>query len=159
LDGKYKEFITNIAALGPTDVADNREIQNTPKWTLSGSVDYDTPAFGGRLNVNSTLSYRSASQQFELPVPYIDQGGFALWDANMVWRSTGNHWELGLHAKNIANKKYIVGGYNFLLVNPITGTPTLTSAGLPIAALGRTGTATAFYGNPRQLWLSAAYNF
>ena len=159
LNGKYKEFITNIAGVGPVDVADNRAIQNTPKWTLSGSIDYDTPAFGGRLNMNSTVSYRSASQQFELPVPYIDQGGFALWDANMVWRSTGNRWELGLHAKNIANKKYIVGGYNFLAVNPVTGALIVNSAGLPAAALGRTGTATAFYGNPRQLWLSAAYNF
>jgi iron complex outermembrane recepter protein len=159
LDGKYKVFIANIAGVGPVDVSDNRKIQNTPKWTLSGSIDYDTPAFGGRLNLNSTLSYRSASQQFELPVPYIDQGGFALWDANMVWRSTGNHWELGLHAKNIANKKYIVGGYNFLSVNPVTGAVNLNSAGLPIASLGRTGTATAFYGNPRQVWLSAAYNF
>jgi len=159
LDGKYREFITNIVGVGPVDVADNRAIQNTPKWTLSGSLDYDTPAFGGRLNMNTTLSYRSASQQFELPVPYIDQGGFALWDANMLWRSEGNRWELGLHAKNIANKKYIVGGYNFLLVNPVTGTPIFNSAGMPTAALGRTGTATAFYGNPRQVWLSAGYNF
>ena len=159
LNGKYREFITNIAGLGPVDVSDNRAIQNTPKWTLSGSLDYDTPAFGGRLNMNTTLSYRSSSQQFELPVPYIDQSGFALWDANLLWRSEGNHWELGLHAKNIANKKYITAGYNFLLVNPVTGALILNSSGLPTAALGRTGTATAFYGNPRQVWLSAAYNF
>ena len=159
LDGKYKEFITNIAGVGPVDVSDNRKIQNTPKWTLSGSVDYDTPAFGGRLNMNTTLSYRSSSQQFELPVPYIDQSGFALWDANLVWRSEGNRFELGLHGKNLTNKKYIVAGYNFLAVNPVTGALTLNSAGLPLAALGRTGTATAFYGNPRQVWISGAFNF
>jgi len=159
LDGKYKQFITQIAGVGPVDVSDNRAIQNTPKWTLSGSLDYDTPAFGGRLNLNTTLSYRSSSQQFELPVPYIDQSGFSLWDANAVWRSEGGHWELGLHAKNITNKKYIVAGYNFLLVNPITGALILNSAGLPTAALGKTGTATAFYGNPRQIWVSAAFNF
>jgi len=41
----------------------------------------------------------------------------------------------------------------------VTGALILNSSGLPTAALGRTGTATAFYGNPRQVWLSAAYNF
>jgi iron complex outermembrane recepter protein len=159
LDGKYKRFITQIAGLGPVDVSANRKIQNTPKWTLSGSLDYDTPAFGGRLNLNTTVSYRSFSQQFELPVPYIDQSGFSLWDANAVWRSDNKHWELGVHAKNITNKKYIVAGYNFLLVNPVTGALILNPAGQPQAALGKTGTATAFYGNPRQVWLSAAFNF
>src|SRR3954453_23285769 len=159
LDGKYREFITNIAGLGPVDVSNNRKIQNTPKWTLSGSLDYDTPAFGGRLNLNTTLSYRSFSQQFELPVPYIDQSGFSLWDANAVWRSLNGHWELGVHAKNITNKKYIAAGYNFLLVNPITGALILNSAGPPQAALGKTGTATAVYGNTRQLFVSAAFNF
>jgi iron complex outermembrane receptor protein len=159
LDAKYREFITNIAGLGPVDVADNRKIQNTPKWTLSGTLDYDTPAFGGRLNVNTTVAYRSSSQQFELAVPYLDQPGFALWDANLVWRSAGNHWELGVHGKNLTNKKYIVSGYNFLAVNPITGALVLNSSGLPIAALGKTGVGTAFYGNPRQIFLSAAFNF
>jgi len=165
LDGKYTSFITNIpntppaTGSSPVDVSAFRKIQNTPKWTLSGSLDYDTPAFGGRLNLNTTVSYRSSSQQFELPVPYIDQSGFSLWDANAVWRSRSGHWELGVHAKNITNKKYIVAGYNFLLVNPVTGALILNSAGQPQAALGKTGTATAFYGNPRQIWVSAAFNF
>jgi iron complex outermembrane receptor protein len=160
LDGKYKEFITNVPNVGPTDVADLRAIQNTPKWTASGSVDYDTPAFGGRLNLNTTLSYRGKSQQFENSIASLDQKGFALWDANMVWRSEGNRWELGFHAKNIANKRYITSGYNFMATNPVTLTPVFNpTTGLPTPALGRTGILTAFYGNPRQLWLSAAYNF
>ena len=45
LDGKYLKYITNIG--GPVDVAKNRKIQNTPKWTLSGTLDYDTPAWAG----------------------------------------------------------------------------------------------------------------
>jgi iron complex outermembrane receptor protein len=159
LDAKYLSFITNIAGVGPTDVADDRKIQNTPKWTLSGSLDYDTPAFGGRLDLNTTVSYRSKSQQFELRTPGLDQKGFALWDANMVWRSSNGHYELGLHGKNLANKKYIVAGYNFLAQNPFTGDFLLNGAGNPIPALGRTGVLTGYYGNPRQVWLSAALNF
>ena len=158
LDAKYLQFETVIAGAN-VDVADHRKIQNTPKWTLSGTLDYDTPLAGGRLDANTTLSYRSSSQQFELRSPGLDQPGYSLWDANLVWRSTGNRYEIGLHAKNIANKKYIIGGYNFLSQNPITGDYILNSAGNPIPTLGRTGVLTAFYGNPRQVFLSAALNF
>jgi iron complex outermembrane receptor protein len=159
LDAKYLQFITQIAGVGPVDVAKDRKIQNTPKWTLSGSLDYDTPMAGGRLNLNTTLSYRSSSQQFELRSPGLDQPGFALWDANLVWRSAGNRYELGLHGKNLTNKKYIIGGYNFLAQNPFTGAYILNSAGLPIPTLGKTGILTGYYGNPRQVFLSAAVNF
>lgn len=159
LDAKYLEFITNIAGVGPVDVAKYRKIQNTPKWTMSGSLDYDTPMYGGRLDLNTTVSYRSSSQQFEIRSPGLDQKGYALWDANIVWRSSGARYEIGLHAKNLANKKYIVSGYNFLVQNPFTGAFILGANGLPIPALGRTGVLTAYYGNPRQIFLTGAINF
>ncbi len=145
--------------MGPVDVAAHRKIQNTPEWTLSGSLDYNTPAGGGRLDLNTTVSYRSSSQQFELRTPGLDQPGFALWDANLVWRSSGNRYELGLHGKNLLDKKYIVAGYNFLSQNPYTGDFLLNGAGNPIPTLGKTGVLTAYYGNPRQVFLSAAVNF
>jgi iron complex outermembrane receptor protein len=158
LDAKYQQFITTIAGQ-PIDVADHRKIQNTPKWTLSGSLDYDTPLGSGRLNANSTLSYRSSSQQLELRTPGLDQKAFALWDANVIWRSSGNRYEFGLHGKNLLDKKYIVAGYNFLAQNPLTGDYLLNGAGQPIPTLGKTGILTAYYGNPRQVFLSAAINF
>ena len=114
---------------GPSNVADDRKIQNTPKWTLSGTLDYDTPLAGGRLDANTTVAYRSSYQQFEIHTPGLDQSGFALWDANLVWRSSGNRYELGLHGKNLMNKKYITGGYNFLAQDPITGAFILNERG------------------------------
>ena len=149
---------TRIATEGAP--AEWKAIQNTPKWTLSGTLDYDTPLAGGRLNLNTTVSYRSASQQFELAIPGLDQGGFALWDANLLWRSSGNRFELGLHGKNLANKKYLVSGYNFLRQDPYTGAFILGTGAPGISStLGATGVLTGFYGNPRQVWLSAAVNF
>jgi iron complex outermembrane receptor protein len=159
LDGKYLKYITQIAGVGPVDVANHRKIQNTPKWTLSGTLDYTTPAWGGHLDANTTVSYRSFSQQFELSTPFLDQPGYALWDANITWRSPGNRYEFGLHAKNINNKKYVVGGYSYLAGDPITGALTYAPNGLPIPTLGKTGVATGFYGPPRQVFLSAAVNF
>jgi iron complex outermembrane receptor protein len=158
LDGKYKRFITQVAGKGPTDVAAFRKIQNTPKWTMSGTLDYSTPVAGGHLDANTTVAYRSAAQQFEFAIPFLDQPAYALWDANLVWRSSGNRYEFGLHAKNLTNKKYIIGGYNFYAVNATTGSPIFVG-GNPVPALGRTGVGTAFYGDPRQVFLTAAVNF
>jgi iron complex outermembrane receptor protein len=169
LDAEYREFITAVAydpVTGapqtpvPMDVAEFREVQNTPKWTMSGSLDYDMPIAGGRLNANTTLSYRSRSQQFELRVPGLDQKGFALLDANLVWRAPGNRFTVGLHGKNLTDQRYITAGYNFLRQNPFTGefinlngTPGINST------LGRTGVLTAYYGAPRQVFLSLGVNF
>jgi iron complex outermembrane recepter protein len=158
LDGKYLTYIANINNQ-PTDVAANRKIQNTPKWTMSGTLDYDTPAWGGHLDANTTIAYRSASQQFEISTPFLDQPAYALWDANILWRSHGNRYELGVHAKNIGNKKYVIGGYSYLLGDPVTGALTYNGAGLPFPTLGKTGVATGFYGPPREIFLSAAVNF
>jgi iron complex outermembrane receptor protein len=171
LNAKYLNYttiaffdeITHLPLAKPIteDLAGSRKIQNTPKWTLSGSLDYATPAFGGRLDVNTTVSYRSASQQFELAIPGLDQGGFALWDANLVWRSPGNRYEFGIHGKNLANKRYLVSGYNFLGQDPFTGAFVNTKTGAPgiSSTLGLTGILTGYYGNPRQVFVSAAVNF
>ena len=178
LDAKYKEFITTtlfdpitgapLPRAIEVDAADFFSIQNTPKWTLSGSLEYDVPVAGGRLNANTTLSYRSKSQQFEWRTPLLDQGAFALWDANLVWRSPGSRYTIGLHGKNLTDKKYITAGYNFMSQNLLTGEfvgNNLAPFNVPFGqpgldpALGREGVLTAYYGNPRQIWLSLGANF
>jgi iron complex outermembrane receptor protein len=156
LDAKYLEFID---ARG-IDVADRRDIQNTPEWTASGTLGYETPVAGGRLNWSSTISYRSGSQQFELRTPMLDQGGFALWDMNIIWRSGDDRWMVGLHGRNLTNKEYIVSGYNFLSQNPDTGVFNRNPVtGNYIPTLGNEGVLTAYYGNPRQVFLSVGFNF
>jgi len=159
LDAQYDEFITNVAGRGPVDVADFRRIQNTPKWTTSATLDYSTRVKSGSLSASTTISYRSKTFQFETPSPYLDQPGYALWDASLVWTSTDDRYTVGLHAKNITDKKYITSGYQFLVVDPVTGVPTRAANGNPIPSLGREGIATAFYGNPRQVFLSVGITF
>ena len=161
LDAEYLEFIANIPGRGPVNVAENYNVQNTPKWTLSGSVNYDTPVAAGRLNANATISYRSRSQQFELGVPGLDQGSFTLLDANLVWRAPGNRYTIGLHGKNLTDTRYITAGYNFLTQDPLTGAFVRNAAGgfVPANGLGQTGVLTAFYGNPRQVFVSLGVNF
>jgi len=180
IDAQYDEFVTNVAnfsATGapapgtagrPVDVANFRRIQNTPKWTASGTLDLALPVGPGDLNASTTVSYRSKTFQFELPSPFLDQPSYALWDASLVWTSADDRYTIGLHAKNILDKRYIVSGYQFLNVNPVTGQPVLgvnpavpaTFAVPGIApSLGREGVVTAFYGNPRQVFVSFGLKF
>jgi len=176
LDAKFRQFIVPMVVgedLLPfpdgtrdVDIADFRKIQNTPKWTASGTLRYETPFADGKLNLLSTLAYRSKSRQFEIASPGLDQKGFSLWDASAVYELPGGHWTVGLHGKNLANKRYIVAGYNFMNVNPYTGeyigngaAPGTLPYGQPgyDAALGTEGVLTAYYGNPRQILFTVGY--
>lgn len=140
LDAKYNVFID---ALG-VDVADQRVFQNTPEWTLSGRLVYSRPwAIGGNdgsLSLISSLAYRSAASQFETPNDFLDQPGFTLWDASLVWEADDARWQVGIHGKNLTDERYKVAGYNF-------------------PALGLEGSVTAFFGNPRTVTATAEYRF
>jgi iron complex outermembrane receptor protein len=159
IDAEYREYITNVAGRGPVDVADFREVQNTPKWTASGTLGYERPIGAGELNASTTLSYRSKTYQFEIPNPFLDQNGFALWDASLVYTSQDDRWSVGLHGKNLLDKEYKTSGYTFVAADPVTGALTRNAQGNLVPALGREGTLTAFYGNPRQVFVSLGYRF
>ncbi len=96
-------------------------MQNTPKWTASGTFSYSTPVGDGDLYAGTTLSYRSKTNQFEIANPFIDQKGFALWDANLVYNAPDKRWSVGLHGKNLTNKRYKTSGYTFVAADPTTG--------------------------------------
>jgi iron complex outermembrane recepter protein len=151
LDATYNEFID---AFG-NDVADQRVFQNTPEWTASGTLTLGLPlslfGAGGEIRFINTVSYRDKASQFETPNPYLDQPAFTLWDASLVWDSDDGAWQAGIHAKNLTDEEYIVAGYNFVSINEATGAVTPT--------LGREGTLTAFYGNPRQVLATLVRRF
>lgn len=158
IDADYKEYVSNIGGR-PTDVSEFREVQNTPKWTASGTLAYSTPIGDGDLSFGTTLSYRSKTYQFEIPNPYIDQKGFAMLDASVVYTAPDDRWSIGLFGKNLTDKEYKTSGYTFINVNPTTGAPILGGNGLPTSALGAEGTLTAFYGNPRQVFVTGTVKF
>ena len=172
LDGDFTEFLSIVAFQEDgtpiplpgqeVDLADYREIQNTPEWTASGTLAYRVRMGTGDLNLTSTLSYRGKSRQFEHPTPMIDQKGFSLLDASAVYEFGGGRWTLGLHGKNLLDKRYKTAGYNFLLQNPYTGElilPTGAPGMTPAGGLGQEGVLTAFYGNPRQVFVSLGARF
>ena len=155
IDAKYTQFID---ARG-INVANRRAFQNTPDWTISETLSYAMPVAGGMLNGSTTLSYKGNSQQFELRTPGLDQPRYALLDASLVWNSENNRWSVGVHGRNLTNRRYVVAGYNFLSQNPDTGDFNRTAGGNYIPTLGREGILTAYYGNPRQVFATVGLKF
>ena len=156
IDAEYRRFID---ARG-IDVADNRAFQNTPEWTASSTLAYALPIGDGRLSASTTLAYRGDSQQFELANPLLDQSAYALLDASIVYTAPDDRWSLGLHARNLTDKQVIVSGYSFLRQNPDTAAFILAN-GQPgfSSTLGAEGIATAYYNNPRQVFVTGTINF
>ena len=146
IDAKYNKYID---ASG-NDVANQEAFQNTPKWTLSGTLGAALPIGPNRLDLSTTVSYRSKTQQFSTAIPWLDQPAYALWNANVTYSFDEDRYSIGVHAKNILNKHYITSGYNYVSESA-NGTYTST--------LGLHGVATAFYGDPRQVLLTATAKF
>ncbi|WP_133366590.1 TonB-dependent receptor [Qipengyuania sediminis] len=158
IDAQYDEFIANIAAL-PTDVAEFRRVQNTPEFTGNLNANYAAALGEGELNLNAGVSYRSKTFQFEVPNPFLDQDGYALVDASISYTAPGGRWSVGVFGKNLTDERYKTSGYTFVAADPRTGAIINRPDGLPAAALGREGTLTAFYGNPRQVFVTATFKY
>ena len=142
----YTEFnVVRIVGGAPTTVnlASQRFFQNTPKNSanLRGSYDIPLAAMGraGKLTLSASASFKDDVRQFEA-ASLLDQEGYTLYDASILWTSANNKIRAGLHGKNLSDERYKTGGYLF---------PTL----------GFEGTQTAFYGNPRTVSATLEYRF
>jgi iron complex outermembrane receptor protein len=147
LDAKFNTFID---AFG-NDVADQRAFQNTPDITAHMGLNMGLPMASGMLDVIGLVSMRSDASQFEVPNPFLDQDGFVLVDASLVYTADSGLYSIGLQGKNLFDKEYIVAGYNFV-AGGVGGAPF-------IPTLGREGTLTGFYGDPRRIFVTAQINF
>ena len=86
--------------------------QYAPKWTGSVDVTYTKDLGGnGVLTTSGTVAYRSFTQLYDTP-SVIDQRGYAVVDANIVWTAPSGHWSVSLKGANLTDERYRVGGYN-----------------------------------------------
>ncbi|MEH3157894.1 MAG: TonB-dependent receptor [Sphingomonas taxi] len=155
IDARYRRFI------GPTgvDVANVRVFQNTPKWTASGTLTGNLPLGDGLVTANSTVSYRSLTHQFETASPFLDQPAYTLLDAGITYAfGEGRRYSIGVYGKNLTDKRYKTSGYQYI-ASTIAGVPIVNAAGGYTPTLGKEGIATAFYGNPRQVFASISAKF
>jgi iron complex outermembrane receptor protein len=123
------------------ELADERNFQNTPKWNGNLTLNYvHDLGDSGSIAFTPAVSFRSSYTLFEIANPTLDENGYALFDASVVWTSRNERFQLGAHARNITDERYRVGGYVF-----------------PGALLGNS--LIAFYGPPRTFTVSGAIKF
>ena len=129
--------------------------RSTPAWSGSASLDFTMPVGEGAVTLGAGMSFKSKTYQFEVANPYLDQPAYQLFDASLVYRAPGGRWTLGLYGKNLTDEHYRTSGYTYMAANATTGdlvTPM-------VSTLGKEGVLTTFYGNPRQVYLTATVNF
>jgi iron complex outermembrane receptor protein len=114
--------------------------QYSPKWTGSLDATYSLElGTHGTLTTTGTVAYRSFTQLYDTP-SVIDQSGYTLVDANIIWTAPSGAWSLSLKGANLTDERYRTGGYNLngaLYGNSVVG----------------------FYGAPRTILSSISAHF
>ncbi len=147
VDAEYNTFIDAFGV----DVADQRVFQNTPDITAHMGFNFGIPAATGMVDFLGSVSLRSEASQFEVANPFLDQEGFELVDASIVYTDDSDRFSIGVHGKNLFDKRYVVAGYNFVAGG---------TGGAPFAStLGLEGTLTGFYGDPRRFYVTGEVRF
>jgi iron complex outermembrane recepter protein len=155
INARYTRFIDSRGL----EVSRNRAFQNTPEWTASATLGYGFAIGNGMLNANTSLSYRSRTQQFELANEFLDQPAYALLDAGLTYTAENDRWTVGVYGRNLTDKRYLVSGYTFLGQNADTAALLRGTTGAFVPTLGREGVLTAYYGNPRQIFATVGVKF
>ncbi len=149
IDAEFDEFLGYVPTgpANPTcptlpgcviDLSGVRDFQNTPEWSGSASFTYTHHlSNGGEILFTPSASYRGAYQLFETAQPILDQDGYWLFDASIVWNSPDHRYSVGLHGRNLGDEEYRVGGYDFSSFGALAGDSVIGFYGPP-----RTITAT-----------------
>ncbi len=142
LDAKYDEYIFKNV-----DIADQQEFTNAPEFSGALNVEYRTRLGDmGSLSARVGYSYQSdvvaTTEVVRDPVTGatatpITQDGYGLVSAGVIWKFN-DAWTFSLQGSNLTDKEYLTTGYN--LVSSL-------------------GVFTGFYGPPRQVSLTARYDF
>jgi iron complex outermembrane receptor protein len=142
INAEFKRVITfDPITQQNIDVSDIWDFQNTPEFTFAVSPTWTHDLGGsGTIAFTPSVSYRSDYQQFEVPNALLDEDGYTLADAALVWTSANQRYQISLVGRNLADARYRIGGYNF-----------------PGALFGNS--IVAFYGPPRTVTLTGEVRF
>ncbi|MCK7594056.1 TonB-dependent receptor [Pseudomarimonas salicorniae] len=132
LDSEYDEFISS-----GVDVSGSQRFTNAPEFSgsLTGTFTHQLSG-GGSLVTRLTYSYQDEVYPTTDLSEAIRQPGYGLLSAGIIWQTPGP-WRFALEGTNLADKEYRTTGYN----------------------IGALGVLSGFYGAPRQLSVTATYDF
>ncbi|NMH58847.1 TonB-dependent receptor [Alteromonas ponticola] len=122
---------------------------STPENTLNVSASYLFESDIGDFIFNANYYYRDDYFLFETS-DLIQQDAYGMVNLSVTWESQDGNWYGGIHAKNLTDEEYLVGGYDFVV--PLEG-------GGFGPGLGGDTTLIGYYGDPRTVHLTVGYRF
>jgi len=151
INAEFDEVISIDPLTGnEIDISDQFAISNTPEYTANFNVNYSFETDLGFFMLNANYYYRDDYQIDESAGSLLQQDGYGLFNASITWESPEGNWYGGLHAKNLTEEEYLVGGYQFVTAN---GDGTFTPG------TGGDNTLIGYYGDPRTIHLTVGYRF
>lgn len=151
------ENLTFDLALGVIDskIEENNAVppllglSNTPDYTFNLAANYVLESSVGDFVFNAGYYYRDDYRLFETS-DLLLQDGYGTLNMSVSWQSDDGNWYASLHGKNLSDKEYLVGGYDFVGV---------AEDGSFLPGLGGDQTLIGYYGDPRTVQLTVGYRY
>ncbi|MEO2281408.1 TonB-dependent receptor [Pseudoalteromonas pernae] len=154
IDSDFEKVIDYDSAGVAFDKSDRFTISNTPELTFNLGATYRLYTDHGDWVFNGNYYYRGDYVLFEED-SLLTQDSYGLLNFSANWYSTDGNWRVGVHAKNLTDEEYMIGGYQF--VTPDPSDPSDVSKYTP--GLGGDNTLIGYYGDPRTISLTVGYSF
>ena len=149
IDTGFTEALT-YNGIDYDDISDRFSIIQTPNTNANLGFDYNFGTEFGDFNLNGNYFYRSGYDLIVLD-NLKSQSGFGLANLSLNWFSRGGHWQVGLHAKNITDERYLTGSFAFVTRDP--------ESGEYVPGLAGDNIFNGYYGEPRTIALTIGYLF
>lgn len=151
IDAEFEEVLSiDPNTGGQIDISDQFAISNTPEITANFSANYTLDTDVGYFMFTANYYYRDDYAIDETANSLLSQDGYGLANLSVTWESQSGQYYAGLHAKNITDEEYLVGGYQFVTQN---------NDGSYTPGTGGDNTLIGYYGDPRTIHLTVGYRF
>lgn len=139
LDAEYDEFIDPRVQVNPALASLHDHVPFSPDFTARVAAQHSFSLGGaGQLTLGGDASYRGETWLSVDNAPGLSQDGYTLVGLYSVWDSPGYDWQIRAGVRNATDKVYKTEGQEF-------------------SSIG--GIQTAYYGMPRNYYVSVRYNF
>lgn len=144
MDTEFVEFTDidpNTGEIG--DVADQRDIPNTPDLSINAGVNYTLVADIGDFVFTASASYRSETQIFPSADARLDEDEYTIVNVGVNYYHSDGNWSASLQGRNIFDEQVRIAGYNF------SGT----------SQIGTEEVIVGYYNDPATVSLTVKYEF
>ena len=112
----------------------------SPKWNLNGLVRYEWPVLGGTMAAQWDFLYRSKHYFSLTGAPTVEENGYTLMNASLMYTSADGRWSLNAFVENLGDEEHLVQTFDLSGPNVF-------------------GMVEQYYNRPRWWGISAAVHF